>query len=88
MANSGPNPVLMIRDHLPEHVADLKEQLSKAVAEVRKIQAELIEAQTYLAVAQDSVKPTPQVETETRKHRRDNTTGGTIEEKELARLDP
>ncbi len=51
MATSGPNPVKLVLDHLPEHIADLEGQLDKAVGRVRDIQWELATARTLLAVA-------------------------------------
>lgn len=50
-ANSGPNPVMVVRDHLPAHIQELEAALDKAVAKVRDIQLELATARTLLAVA-------------------------------------
>lgn len=51
MANAGPNPVKLVTDHLPAHIADLESALDKAVGKVREIQIELATARTLLAVA-------------------------------------
>ena len=53
---SGPNPVLLVRDHLPAHIQDLETRLEKAVGTVREIQLELATARTLLAVAPPETK--------------------------------
>jgi hypothetical protein len=49
MAN-GPNPVRLVADHLPEHIADLETELNKTVLRVRELQVELSVARTLLAI--------------------------------------
>ena len=51
MASQGPNPLLLVRDHLPEYIAELEAKLDKAVAQVQTVQLELATARTLLAVA-------------------------------------
>jgi hypothetical protein len=58
VANSGgPNPVRLVADHLPGHIAELEAALVRAVAKVRDIQLELATARTLLAVAPPEEKP-------------------------------
>lgn len=59
---SGPNPILLVRDHIPEHVADLRDRLAKALAQVREIQTELTTAEMLLAVTQEEPKNAPRNE--------------------------
>lgn len=49
MAN-GPNPVLLVRDHLTTHIRELLEERAKVVARLREINDELALSETLLAV--------------------------------------
>lgn len=49
MAN-GPNPVLLVRDHIPEHIHELEEEREKVIARLREINGELALSLTLLAV--------------------------------------
>lgn len=53
----GPNPVLVVRQHLPAHVAELEDELDKAVARVQEIQTALAVARTLLAVTPTLADP-------------------------------
>jgi hypothetical protein len=50
MASNGPDPVLIIKNHLPEHIRDLEAELDKAVAKVRDLQTDLAVARTLVAI--------------------------------------
>lgn len=49
MAN-GPNPILLVRDHMPEYIADLEAEQAKTVERLREINAELAVARTLQEV--------------------------------------
>lgn len=55
MAN-GPNPVLLVRDHIPEHIRELEEERDKLIARLREVCDELALASLLLAV---NPPPTP-----------------------------
>lgn len=54
---NGPNPVLVVKQHLPQHIADLEGELDKAVSKVREIQEELTVARTLQAVTPPAPEP-------------------------------
>lgn len=56
---SGPDPIKVIQDHLPEHIGDLETELEKAVARVWELQRALTKAKVLLAVAPPETKEKP-----------------------------
>ncbi len=50
MANNGPNPVLLVRDHLPAHIAELEDEALKLAVRLRELNEQIVTARTLLAV--------------------------------------
>lgn len=48
---SGPSPLLVIRDNLPSHLAELRDERQKLVARLVELNAAISVAETHLAVS-------------------------------------
>jgi len=45
------NPLLVVKEHLPAHVAELREKRDKLVAQIRELNYQIAEAETLMQVA-------------------------------------
>lgn len=59
MPNGGPNPVLLVRDHIAEYIRDLEDERERTLARLREIDDDLAVARRLRDVGSVAVPASP-----------------------------